>query len=506
MFFILYFILEKNQLLLYNYDNNGMVIAMRKNGFIISTTLYGIFGIMMITVFYILYILGANRTLVNTSTAQAKKGIETYNYDKVYVNFLGSESDLNSKVSDSNIDELVKKLESKNIYMEYDKSFTSTETIDIDNDNVNAPFYQNIILKKIYEYKSNEEDDNYYYCSPYGDNSEMLGSTIIGLSPNGSKFLGVTKNGYIVFMEIFRHDDRDVEVTYIFIDKNDNEKRFTIRSTNEKILRIDRIGSIRSFFNQSKNDSVDICMEVEGDYYREYNKIITLNYNDFSYETIDMEEGSCDEETYEILKGYSEESVTPLTIHGEGTKTDSVSTSCNNKDICVTLIDDLDKHFLGEKLYSYANSSGSIFVNSNNSNLKRYGDVIAIQEESSATNDNNIDKCNLTAYMVWYPPKYSTITSSVKVFNLTNSNKDPNTQYQKQYYVFVSQDNKDALGISRIEFNDTLNNTLNKAINTRSLLFSDNPTVFPVTNNVSTYEYNSNVLDILENQIIDDLG
>ena len=72
MFFILYFILEKNQLLLYNYDNNGMVIAMRKNGFIISTTLYGIFGIMMITVFYILYILGANRTLVNTSTAQAK--------------------------------------------------------------------------------------------------------------------------------------------------------------------------------------------------------------------------------------------------------------------------------------------------------------------------------------------------------------------------------------------------------------------------------------------------
>jgi len=47
-----------------------------KKGFIISTTLYSIFGIMAITVFYILYILVTNRTIVSATTEEAKTCLE----------------------------------------------------------------------------------------------------------------------------------------------------------------------------------------------------------------------------------------------------------------------------------------------------------------------------------------------------------------------------------------------------------------------------------------------
>ena len=488
MFFILYFILEKNQLLLYNYDNNGMVIAMKKNGFIISTTLYGIFGIMMITVFYILYILGANRTVVSTSTAQAKKGIETYKYDKIYVNFLGSSSDLNSKVSNSSIDELVKKLESKNIYMEYDKRLTSTKSINTTNNN--APYEQNIIANKIFEYTSDETDDLTYSC---GSNA-----------PNGVSLLGVTNNGNIIFMETYKYADKSVNVTYTIIDiKKNREKRFTVQSVNE--VSFSSITKINSYFNQDSNDSLEICLQLQKD--NSYNsKIITFNYDTLTYSVDSFRKSRCSS-SYSSLEDYKEDTtITPIEIGGYSTNSNSIKINCNYE-ICFNEIDDLDHDFYDPKLKGTArfNSNESLFVY--NSNVKRYGDVIAVRKPYERKEGSRIfSKCDMEAYMVWYPPKYSTITTNVKVFNLTNSNKDPNTQYQKQYYVFVSQDNKDALGISRIEFNDTLNNTLNKAINTRSLLFSDNPSVFPVTNNVSTYSYNSNVLNELENQIINDLG
>lgn len=47
-----------------------------KKGFIISTTLYSIFGMMMITVFYILYILATNRTAVSATTNEVKNCLD----------------------------------------------------------------------------------------------------------------------------------------------------------------------------------------------------------------------------------------------------------------------------------------------------------------------------------------------------------------------------------------------------------------------------------------------
>lgn len=44
-------------------------------GFVISTTLYSIFGIMLITVFYILYMLSNNRMVLNTNIEDIKEGL-----------------------------------------------------------------------------------------------------------------------------------------------------------------------------------------------------------------------------------------------------------------------------------------------------------------------------------------------------------------------------------------------------------------------------------------------
>ncbi len=48
---------------------------MKKNGFIISTTLYSVFGIMLFIVFYIMFILASNRTLINSSITDIKDEI-----------------------------------------------------------------------------------------------------------------------------------------------------------------------------------------------------------------------------------------------------------------------------------------------------------------------------------------------------------------------------------------------------------------------------------------------
>jgi len=47
-----------------------------KNGFVISTTLYAIFGILLIIIFYILYLLVNNRTLLSNATNDIKNELE----------------------------------------------------------------------------------------------------------------------------------------------------------------------------------------------------------------------------------------------------------------------------------------------------------------------------------------------------------------------------------------------------------------------------------------------
>ena len=59
----------------------------KKNGFVISTTLYSIFGIMLLTVFYILYLLSNNKILANSSINNIKEELsenETEGTDEEY--------------------------------------------------------------------------------------------------------------------------------------------------------------------------------------------------------------------------------------------------------------------------------------------------------------------------------------------------------------------------------------------------------------------------------------
>ena len=473
---------------------------MKKNGFIISTTLYGIFGIMMITVFYILYILGTNRTVVNASTAQVKKEIETYKYDKVYVNFLGSKDDLNSKVPDSSIDALVKELESKNIYMEYDKSFTDTESIAA-NDN-NAPYYQNIIVNKILEFPGS---DPYDLSTTFKTND--IPFTCNDTNHSGFRFLGITNNKYMVFMESSRYSSQRIRIRYTFVDiyNTNNKKQLYIESISE--VSFSPINYVNSYFKQTSNDSIEICLELQKNSSNYYRKIITFNYDDSSYNINSSSNTRCGS-SYSELENYTEDtSITSPSIGGYYAS-DGKTYSCNY-DICFNYIDDLDTYLYeaGLGVRRYFSSKGNLFVNQS-SNVKRYGDVITVEipREIIGSNRQVVSKCEMKVYMVWYPPNYDDITTNVKVFKLDTTNKDPNIKYLKQYYVFVSKDdNKDDLGISRIKFEDTLNETLNNAINTKSLIFSDNPYGFPVTNNVTTYIYNTNVLNQLESQINIDL-
>ena len=48
------------------------IIMRKKNGFVISTTLYSVFGIMLLIVFYILYALSNNRYIITGSVNEIK--------------------------------------------------------------------------------------------------------------------------------------------------------------------------------------------------------------------------------------------------------------------------------------------------------------------------------------------------------------------------------------------------------------------------------------------------
>ncbi len=81
-----------------------------KKGFVISTTLYSIFGIMLITVFYILYMLSNNRMILNTNIEDIKDGfnpIDSSVSKKITV-YIDKNSEMEeyikNKFNDSNID------------------------------------------------------------------------------------------------------------------------------------------------------------------------------------------------------------------------------------------------------------------------------------------------------------------------------------------------------------------------------------------------------------------
>ena len=54
---------------------------MNEKGFVISTTLYSIFGIMLITVFYILYALSNERIVTSTSVNEIKEEMAKNGYN-----------------------------------------------------------------------------------------------------------------------------------------------------------------------------------------------------------------------------------------------------------------------------------------------------------------------------------------------------------------------------------------------------------------------------------------
>ena len=84
----------------------------KKNGFVISTTLYSIFGIMLITVFYILFLLSNNRMLLNTNISDIKNDLENSNFKTSKIKIILA-SDTN--IENSKIDELKNYLKEENI-------------------------------------------------------------------------------------------------------------------------------------------------------------------------------------------------------------------------------------------------------------------------------------------------------------------------------------------------------------------------------------------------------
>ncbi len=202
---------------------------MKKKGFIISTTLYSIFGIMFITIFSILYVLSTNRTISNSTIDIIKD--EIIGKKNIYLNLLGTESSLNN-ITTNDIEQLKKDLLKKKINLVVDKSISGTDTEKIEATERN----QSTIATKMYE----KNTDYYYTYKSKGKQKTLIhGDTIInvvndsGNSEDYSRnqiffqFYSISKNK-IVSKTIYsaKYDDNNIKFYY-----NDNKSEFCVLYT-----------------------------------------------------------------------------------------------------------------------------------------------------------------------------------------------------------------------------------------------------------------------------------
>lgn len=93
-----------------------------KKGFVISTMLYSVFGIMLFIVFYILYLLSNYRISITTSVSSLKEGLEKM--DTIYLNFVISDY-LKDSYTKEKLTEIENQIESETFYdVEIDITYT----------------------------------------------------------------------------------------------------------------------------------------------------------------------------------------------------------------------------------------------------------------------------------------------------------------------------------------------------------------------------------------------
>ena len=479
---------------------------MKKNGFIISTTLYGIFGIMMITIFYILYILSTNRVTLNSSIEVVKKEIENYKYEKIYVNFLGTNAELD-KLSNTDINNLQNELKNNNILMDWDKSIATEEnTTELD---------RNI------EEHSIVQDLNLPFSEIHACNKTNLQSS----QTKTLNFLGVTKDGYALFVYVDRWSNTSANIKYYFINKKGESK--SIEITDQKISDNYIINDVLTKVYQDES-SLKLCLQITAhrdgtNTLREVtqSKIIEIANDYQSSSSSGFSNSACTSRSQysSMLPEYKEDSnftvpeFDSYTVYSNSSESyiKRKYDSCKDADICLNSIQDysdtgfttVPSNFNEGQIASYKDY---VFTHQF-SKIKRYGIIV---NNFKADRYGVPTQCYINSYIVWFIPdsENQSQTYTKRTFNLTNTNKDPNTKYNKEYYVLITDSNKDGFGVSHLEFSDNLNTTINSGNgNVKNLIFTNDRYYIPISKNATFYvgtNYNTNVISRLKTNITND--
>jgi len=162
---------------------------MKKNGFVISTMLYSIFGIMIIIVFYILYLLVSNKSLLISSIDEIKNNLEITNTEeKIYIHFAVSDY-LKDKYSNDFFQGIKLKVEEQ-----LKQETNNTYIIDIGSE------YTTLSEEKTsgisYEYSIlNSHSEGSRYMNYHGSFGNYVIITETGSSRGGDKYNGYYVNG-----------------------------------------------------------------------------------------------------------------------------------------------------------------------------------------------------------------------------------------------------------------------------------------------------------------------
>lgn len=496
----------------------------KKNGFIISTTLYGIFGISMLTVFYILYILGTNRTIVDVSTKQVKKEIETVNYQKVYINFLGPKT-LLDKITNTTIDNLKSSLNNENIYLVVDKSITNDTAKSVDYTSKSSA-EQNMISQKIFSSPSE------YQVSCTGTGSAVC-------QANYNYISGVTTDKKYLFYSIisfpYQHlnreaycNDNKYNISGAFLNletgkKNtfsyDNNWCSTYTSKGEikyKYIWDSQTPSITNFYDAATNN---MCVSYGDTNINGYlaDKSYHVNINLSTGTSSGIIAGACEKRTEKVETFQDTSKVSFYAANTENKYNNYCYESGDyGYDACINDIPDFDITYHIEKpsrilkyndQYILQARKGNVpVITSSNVPNKTAFPFLIIQKD--------IENALISHFYIiwydntWYNNNINNISTNDKIrnFNITTTNRDEITNYDLEYYIFTTDEFKDSTGINRYEISDGLKTRLNSNSNIYKILFSTSSNVkntFPIS--VDQF-YNNNInIDTIKQKILNDV-